>query len=163
MAWTAGSLQGEESATTRGRWGGLISRLLRASLAVILLTAVIAESAGTENDDAKPPEGFSVSRRGLAKSAALELGRDGIRVNTVCPAGGNPEMYGPWMQQLLGMLDQARAYTEDRAIPGEAPIAAIADAVLFLASDESRHCTGADLPVDGGAHAGRFLPGFNAL
>lgn len=101
--------------------------------------------------------------RGLAKSAALELGRDGIRVNTVCPAGGNPEMYGPWMQQLLGMLDQARAYTEDRAIPGEAPIAAIADAVLFLASDESRHCTGADLPVDGGAHAGRFLPGFNAL
>ena len=39
----------------------------------------------------------------------------------------------------------------------------IADAVLFLASDASRHCTAIDLPVDGGAHAGRFIPGFNTL
>lgn len=101
--------------------------------------------------------------RGLAKSAALELGRSGIRVNTVCPAGGNPEMYAPWMRQLTGMLEQTKAYTEDRALPGEAPLDAIADAVLFLASDASRHCTGMDLPVDGGAHAGRFLPGFNEL
>lgn len=101
--------------------------------------------------------------RGLAKSAALELGRSGIRVNTVCPAGGNPEMYAPWMQQLAGMLEQTKAYTEDRALPGEASLDAIADAVLFLASDASRHCTGMDLPVDGGAHAGRFLPGFNEL
>ncbi len=101
--------------------------------------------------------------RGLTRSAALELGRDGIRVNTVCPAGGNPEMYTPWMEQIIGMLDEAKAYTEDRAIPGEASLEAIADAVLFLASDASRHCTGADLPVDGGAHAGHFLPGFNTL
>ncbi len=66
-------------------------------------------------------------------------------------------------EQLIGMLEQAKAYTEDRAIPGEAPLDAIADAVLFLASDASRHCTGVDLPVDGGAQAGRFLPGFNTL
>ena len=101
--------------------------------------------------------------RGLAKSAALELGRDGIRVNTVCPAGGNPQMYAPWMDQLVGMLDQTRAYSENRAIPGESPLGAIADAVLFLASDASRNCTGVDLPVDGGVHAGRFLAGFNEL
>jgi 3alpha(or 20beta)-hydroxysteroid dehydrogenase len=101
--------------------------------------------------------------RGLAKCAALELGRDGIRVNTVCPAGGNPEMYGPWIDKLIPMLEQTKAYTENRAIPGEAPLEAIADAVVFLASDASSHCTGMDLPVDGGAHAGRFLPGFNEL
>jgi len=99
--------------------------------------------------------------RGLAKSAALELGRDGIRVNTVCPAGGNPEMYGPWMEQLIASLDQMAAYTEDRGIPGEVPLDAIADAVVFLASDASQHCTGVDLPVDGGAQAGTFLPAFN--
>jgi 3alpha(or 20beta)-hydroxysteroid dehydrogenase len=101
--------------------------------------------------------------RGLAKSAALELGRDGIRVNTVCPAGGNPEMYGPWMEQLIARIDEMKVYTEDRGIPGEVSLDAIADAVIFLASDASRHCTGVDLAVDGGASAGRFLAGFNEI
>ncbi|MDP7572912.1 MAG: SDR family oxidoreductase, partial [Myxococcota bacterium] len=101
--------------------------------------------------------------RGMSKAAALELGRDGIRVNSVCPAGGNPGMYGPWMSQLAGFMDETRAYTENRAIPGEAPLDRIAEAVCFFASDASLHCTGVDLPVDGGAHAGRFIPGFNTL
>jgi 3alpha(or 20beta)-hydroxysteroid dehydrogenase len=101
--------------------------------------------------------------RGLTKSAGLELGREGIRVNLVCPAGGNVEMYGPWMEQLVGFMDETRAYTADRGIPGEVPLEVIADAVLFLASDASRSCTGIDLPVDGGASAGHFLGGFNTL
>ncbi|MDJ0847696.1 MAG: SDR family oxidoreductase [Myxococcota bacterium] len=101
--------------------------------------------------------------RGLAKAAALELGRAGIRVNSVCPAGGNPEMYGPWMQQMVGFMEETQAYMENRALPGQAPLEAIAEAVAFLASDASGHCTGVDLPVDGGAHAGGFLPGFNTL
>ena len=101
--------------------------------------------------------------RGFTKAAAMELGRDGIRVNCVCPAGGNPEMYGPWMQQIVGFLEQTRAYLENRGIPGAAPLEVIADAVVFFASDASANCTGVDLPVDGGAHAGRFMPGFNTL
>ncbi|HEU4429947.1 MAG TPA: SDR family oxidoreductase, partial [Myxococcota bacterium] len=101
--------------------------------------------------------------RGLTKSAAMELGRDGIRVNCVCPAGGNPEMYAAWSEQLAGLREQTRAYSENRGIPGEAPLDAIAQACAFLASDASQHVTGADLPVDGGASAGRFLPGFNSL
>ena len=101
--------------------------------------------------------------RGLSKAAALEIGRDGIRVNTVCPAGGNPEMYEPWMDRVSGFLDQTLAYNENRAIPGSVPIESIVDAVVFLASDASRHCTGVDLPVDGGASAGCFIPGFNTL
>jgi 3alpha(or 20beta)-hydroxysteroid dehydrogenase len=101
--------------------------------------------------------------RGLAKAAALELGRDGIRVNSVCPAGGNVEMYGPWMESMAVFLEETQAYTENRAIPGEVPLEQIADAVCFFASDASLHCAGVDLPVDGGAHAGRFIPGFNTL
>lgn len=101
--------------------------------------------------------------RGLSKSAALELGRDQIRINTVCPAGGNPQMYEPWYAQLARFLPQTVAYTEDRGIPGEVPAERIADAVCFFASDASQHCTGVDLPVDGGAHAGHFIPGFNTI
>lgn len=101
--------------------------------------------------------------RGLSKSAALELGRDKIRINSVCPAGGNPQMYEPWYEQLAGFLPETMAYTEDRGIPGEVPAKRIADAVCFFASDASQHCTGVDLPVDGGAHAGHFIPGFNTI
>jgi 3alpha(or 20beta)-hydroxysteroid dehydrogenase len=101
--------------------------------------------------------------RGLSKAAALEVGRDAIRVNSVCPAGGNPEMYRPWMDKVMGFLDETIAYNENRAIPGSVPVESIVDAVVFLASDASRHCTGVDLPVDGGATAGCFIPGFNTL
>ena len=101
--------------------------------------------------------------RGLGKAAATELGRDGIRVNSVCPAGGNVEMYGPWMEKMIPFMDETRQYSANRGLPGEAPVEVIADAVLFFASDASAHCTGVDLPVDGGAHAGRFIPGFNTL
>ena len=101
--------------------------------------------------------------RGLGKTLAIELGPDGIRVNTVCPAGGNPEMYAPWMDKVAGFMDETLAYNENRGIPGSASISSIVDAVLFLASDASRFTTGIDLPVDGGATAGCFIPGFNTL
>lgn len=101
--------------------------------------------------------------RGFAKSVALELGRSGIRANSVCPAGGNTEMYGPWGAKLVQMQDQTLAYTNNRGIPGVVPFEAIAEAVLYLASDASSHVTGIDLPVDGGATAGKFLAGFNEL
>ncbi len=101
--------------------------------------------------------------RGLTKAAALELGRDGIRVNYVASGGGNPEMYAPWMERIVTFLDETIAYQNDRAIPGGAPPEAIADAVLFLTSDAAAHITGVELPVDNGATAGHFIPGFNRL
>ncbi len=99
--------------------------------------------------------------RGLAKSNAIELGRAGIRVNTVCPAGGNGEMFLPWADTLAGMTGDTEEYLTNRAIPGDTPFSAIANAVAYLVSDASENVTGIDLPVDGGASAGRFLPGLN--
>ena len=101
--------------------------------------------------------------RGLSKAAALEVGRDGIRVNTVCPASGNPSMFGPWMEKIAKLGPGVAAYSEDRAIPGGVSFEAIAGAVLYLASDASNGVTGIDLPVDGGAVAGHYIEGFSSL
>ncbi|MEM7141452.1 MAG: SDR family oxidoreductase [Actinomycetota bacterium] len=101
--------------------------------------------------------------RGLAKSAALELGRSGVRVNTVCNAGGNPEMYDPWMDQLADQMRDMIDYQKHRAIPGGVSLEQIADTVAFLASDAAAGITGADIPVDNGASAGSWLPPLNTL
>lgn len=99
--------------------------------------------------------------RGLAKSNAIEFGRAGIRVNTICPAGGSGEMFVPWAEKLAAMTGDTEEYLSNRAIPGATPFTAIANAAAYLLSDASENVTGIDLPVDGGAAAGRFLPGFN--
>ena len=101
--------------------------------------------------------------RGFAKATALELGRSGIRVNSVCAAGGNPEMTAPWMDKMMPFLDHMVAYQENRGIPGGATLEQIANAVLYLASDASDGVTGIDVPVDGGATAGKWIEGCNSL
>lgn len=93
--------------------------------------------------------------RGLAKCAALELGPDGIRVNTVCPAGGSDEMAAPWRPP--GSKDTS-GYMDKRPIPRRGTVEEIAAMILFLASDESSFCTGGDFPVDGGHSCGSRLP-----
>ena len=101
--------------------------------------------------------------RGLTKAAAIELGRDNIRVNTVCPAGGNPEMYAPWSDKLAAIGTEIAGYHHKRAIPRNVDTDEIADAVVFLASSLSRMVTGIDLPVDGGHTAGDHVTGFSTL
>jgi 3alpha(or 20beta)-hydroxysteroid dehydrogenase len=83
--------------------------------------------------------------RGLTKTAALELGRDGIRVNSVHPGGidtpmttSDPAAYATYPIPRVGEPDE------------------VANMVLFLASDEAAYCTGGEYLVDGGATAGRL-------
>ena len=103
--------------------------------------------------------------RGLTKTAALELGRFGIRVNAVCPAAGNPEM-------VLEALPPGFDFSARRAPEGSSGASShrapldrrgrmedVADAVVFLASDESGFVNGADLMVDGGMSVGMIIPG----
>jgi 3alpha(or 20beta)-hydroxysteroid dehydrogenase len=100
--------------------------------------------------------------RGLTKTAALELGRFGIRVNAVCPAAGNSEMVAG---ALPPDFDYSRVAAASGAERHRAPIGRrgqmvdVADAALFFASDESTFVTGTDLLVDGGLSAGMIIPG----
>jgi 3alpha(or 20beta)-hydroxysteroid dehydrogenase len=103
--------------------------------------------------------------RGLTKTAALELGRFGIRVNAVCPAAGNPEMV---MEALPAGFDfgarQGAADSSSRPRHGS-PLGRrgrmedVADAVVFLASDESGFVSGTDLVIDGAISTGMIIPG----
>jgi 3alpha(or 20beta)-hydroxysteroid dehydrogenase len=89
--------------------------------------------------------------RGMTKVAALELGPRGIRCNSV-----HPGYIDTPMLTVGGRMSEATK----QALAGQVPTGAlgtpedIAATCLFLASDESRYCNGAELAVDGGLIAG---------
>ena len=96
----------------------------------------------------------------FVRSAALELGRDGIRINAVCP--------GPIHTGMTTALLQTPMHEElRRHIPlgrwGEAP--EVAAVLTFLASPLASFVNGAIVPVDGGVFAGsaQFTPWGPAL
>jgi NAD(P)-dependent dehydrogenase (short-subunit alcohol dehydrogenase family) len=102
---------------------------------------------------ARPAHGcglYSASKaalNSLTKSMALEWTPLGVRVNGVAP--GHVETEGVRADFEAGRLDR-QAMTA--AIPARriADVADIAEAVLFLLSERSRHVVGATLTVDGG-------------
>jgi 3alpha(or 20beta)-hydroxysteroid dehydrogenase len=90
--------------------------------------------------------------RGMTKSAAQELGPENIRVNSVHPGGMHTHMTDDVVVPGIELgPDQIR---KRWAINRFARIEEIASVVLFLASDDSSYCTGADFAVDGGSTVG---------
>jgi len=90
----------------------------------------------------------------MAKAMAIDHGKDGIRVNCVCPG----DVMTPMLQDdaaKRGMTwDDYAAGAADRPLGRIGTVEEIANAVLFLASDESSFITGEALVVDGGGVAG---------
>ncbi|MEU4544705.1 SDR family NAD(P)-dependent oxidoreductase [Nonomuraea dietziae] len=88
--------------------------------------------------------------RSMTRALAAAHGPDGIRVNTICPADVETELLEDFFafqpdpeaarRELTGRYPLRRF-----ASPGD-----VANAALFLASDESAYITGTDLVVDGG-------------
>jgi SDR family mycofactocin-dependent oxidoreductase len=99
---------------------------------------------------------------GLMRTLALELAPDMIRVNSVHPTGVNTGMIQNAATYALFAPDlEDKDRTKDRLaerfqtlnalpIPWVEPVD-ISNAVLWLASDESRYVTGVTLPVDAGS------------
>ncbi len=84
--------------------------------------------------------------RGVSKVAALEYASWGIRSNTVCPGVVPTELNAgqAYVTSVVAKIPMGRNCTPEE----------IANAVLFLASDQSSFITGADIPVDGGLTVG---------
>lgn len=96
---------------------------------------------------------------GLTRSVARDYGREGVRVNAVCPGWVRTPMADEQMQVLvdkyhLASVDAAYAMVT-RDVPLRRPATAdeVADAVLFFASKHAAMITGTSLLVDGGASA----------
>jgi 3alpha(or 20beta)-hydroxysteroid dehydrogenase len=90
----------------------------------------------------------------MTKVAAIELGCDSIRVNSVHPGGVETPMTRPFGTDSKS--EDTRAYTSPIARIGRPD--EVANLVLWLASDKSSYCTGAEFIVDGGESAGD-MPG----
>ena len=92
---------------------------------------------------------------GMTRSAALELGPAGIRVNSVHPGVINSPMVQQAPAEVRAKLDALMAM---QPIPRMGEPDEVASLVLFLASDEASYITGAQFVIDGGHIAGPWRP-----
>ena len=108
----------------------------------------------------------------FTRSAAIELGPKGIRVNCVAPGNIETEILGNMMgvglseEEKAAMMEKVRAFLIDRQpIKLQGKPSDIAEAVLYFATDASRFVTGTVIPVDGGLLNGspQSAQGFSSL
>jgi len=119
-----------------------------AIVSVSSMTGLVGQDSGAA---------YSASKGGLVamtKSLAIELSRDGIRVNCVCPAGVDTPLMHQWAATLPDPEGVLRRQAEMHLTGRMASSSEIADAILFLASPAASFITGIALPVEGGATLG---------
>ncbi|KAF2645788.1 short-chain dehydrogenase [Massarina eburnea CBS 473.64] len=90
--------------------------------------------------------GSKFALRGLALTAAQELGEFGIRVNTIHPSGVDTPMFRQaWSEEKLEELKGAMPLGRFARVDD------VASVVGFLASEDSKFMTGGFLKIDGGS------------
>jgi NAD(P)-dependent dehydrogenase (short-subunit alcohol dehydrogenase family) len=101
----------------------------------------------------------------FTRSAAVDLGRFGIRVNCIAPGNIETPILERTMASHLPEEERAEAMRKIRSViisrqplPRQGTTADIAEAALYFASDRSSYVTGTLLPVDGGLVAGTPRP-----
>jgi 3alpha(or 20beta)-hydroxysteroid dehydrogenase len=97
--------------------------------------------------------------RGMTKAAALEMGKYGIRVNSVHPGGIYTAMHG---SDFISEA-QANEFYQNHALPRVGKSHEVAAVSLFLATDEASYSTGSEFVADGGWNAGLVNTGLPQL
>lgn len=101
-------------------------------------------------------EGYSAAKAGminLTQNAAVRYGPSGIRTNCICPATIRTPIWHDVLERDPEVFERLSAWYPLGRI-GEP--ADVANAALFLASDEASWITGVTLTVDGGLMAGSY-------
>jgi NAD(P)-dependent dehydrogenase (short-subunit alcohol dehydrogenase family) len=106
---------------------------------------------------ATPSAAYSAANAGvhaMVRNLAIELAPYKIRINAVAPAVVETPVYNTFMsaEQVKQVLPTFDAF---HPLGRNGQAKDIADAILFLASDQASWITGTVLPVDGGVTAGR--------
>lgn len=83
--------------------------------------------------------------RGVTKGAAVEFGKDGIRVNSIHPGFIRSDMTGGVPDGLMGRIPLRRVEGDRTGQPAD-----VGGLALYLASDASSYVTGAEIVIDGG-------------
>jgi len=108
------------------------------------------------------PAPYSASKAGvisLVQSAANQLAGSGVRVNAICPGLIETGMTRPIFEGARAAGNEGRIGQLNPLRRGGQP-REIAEAAVFLASDESSYINGQALPVDGGLSSSHpFVPG----
>jgi NAD(P)-dependent dehydrogenase (short-subunit alcohol dehydrogenase family) len=97
--------------------------------------------------------GYAVTKAAainFAKSAALELAGDGIRVNSLCPGGTATEVLQEWFDSTGDAAGTEKWLMEAHPLGRLGTPEDQAKAALFLVSDDASFVTGHGLLVDGG-------------
>ena len=98
---------------------------------------------------------------GITKTAAIELGPRGIRVNCVCPSTIQAEVGGADWGELADLEAKLVPFFHQVGRLGKPE--EVAALFHFLASDEAAFLTGMAIPLDGGLSAGVSLGAIEAL
>jgi 3alpha(or 20beta)-hydroxysteroid dehydrogenase len=122
---------------------------------VIVNVSSIDGLAGVAGMTSYAASKFAVT--GMTRTAALELGPRGIRVNSIHPGVIATPMVDAAPPETLARL---RTVLDRQPIARMGRPEEVAYLALFLASDESSYCTGAQFVIDGGHLAGPYREGY---
>ena len=90
----------------------------------------------------------------LTRAMALDHAADGIRVNCIAPGSVETPMLRKEWAEMGGETEVRQGFEDKHPLGRISQPEEIAQAILFLASDQASFITGACLPVDGGITAG---------
>ena len=86
----------------------------------------------------------------LVEQLALDLSEYNIRVNCICPGWVDTPFNDPYTKQLGGRTELEKVVKNRVPLKRFGTAKEIADAILFLVSDQSSYITGHSLVIDGG-------------